>query len=174
MKTKEELGRDIFGITMKIHEEFPELSKYISEIPKNDSGIEPSKMNLENFKEYYNSLAELLSEYSKTHLTVDEKVNARSSGNDGYLSYPPSEDIYNEGIEEGDLDPENPSKTKTPNEPAGTPNEKDFKADKSGDDLDVPGSELDDDQERLGSEDEENNYYSLGADNHNDLEEDKG
>ena len=38
--------------------------------------------------------------------------------------------------------------------------------------LDVPGSELDDEQEDIGSEDEENNYYSLGGDNHNDLEED--
>jgi hypothetical protein len=34
--------------------------------------------------------------------------------------------------------------------------------DLSGDDLDVPGSELDDDQEDIGSEDEENNYYSRG------------
>ena len=38
-------------------------------------------------------------------------------------------------------------------------------------DLDVPGSELDDEQELLGSEDEENNYYSLGGDNHDDLED---
>ena len=29
-------------------------------------------------------------------------------------------------------------------------------------------------QENIGTEDEENNYYSLGGDNHNDLEEDKG
>lgn len=36
----------------------------------------------------------------------------------------------------------------------------------SGDDLDVPGAELDDKQERIGSEDEENNYYSLGGDKH--------
>lgn len=34
------------------------------------------------------------------------------------------------------------------------------KVDFSGDDLDVPGSELDDYQERIGSEDEENNSYS--------------
>ncbi len=40
-------------------------------------------------------------------------------------------------------------------------------------DLDVPGSELDDDQEAIGEEDEENNYYSLGGDNHEDLEETK-
>jgi hypothetical protein len=39
--------------------------------------------------------------------------------------------------------------------------------------LDVPGSELDDADEAVGEEDEENNYYSLGGDDHNDLEEDK-
>ena len=40
------------------------------------------------------------------------------------------------------------------------------------DELDIPGSELDDDVEEIGSEDEENNYYSLGSDRHEDLEED--
>lgn len=52
--------------------------------------------------------------------------------------------------------------------PGGDNNEKDFGDDVSGGDLDVPGSELDDEQERIGSEDEENNYYSLGGDRHND------
>jgi len=36
--------------------------------------------------------------------------------------------------------------------------------DYAGTDLDVPGSEADDDNEDLGEEDEENNSYSLGAD----------
>ena len=39
-------------------------------------------------------------------------------------------------------------------------------------DLDIPGSELDDQNEEIGEEDEENNYYSLGGDRHEDLEED--
>jgi hypothetical protein len=44
----------------------------------------------------------------------------------------------------------------------------------SGDeDLDIPGAELDDLNEQIGSEDEENNYYSLGGDNHENLEEDR-
>lgn len=34
------------------------------------------------------------------------------------------------------------------------------KVDFAGEDLDVPGSELDDEQEKIGSEDEENNAYS--------------
>jgi len=43
--------------------------------------------------------------------------------------------------------------------------------DMSGDDLDVPGSELDDEEEMIGEEDEENNSYSIGGDRHDDLEE---
>ena len=43
----------------------------------------------------------------------------------------------------------------------------------AGEDLDVPGSEDDDAQEMLGSEDEENNSYSIGGDRHEDLETDK-
>jgi hypothetical protein len=37
--------------------------------------------------------------------------------------------------------------------------------------LDVPGAELDDKDEEIGEEDEENNYYSLGGEDHQDLEE---
>ncbi|TXD72116.1 hypothetical protein [Aequorivita antarctica] len=103
-----------------------------------------------------------------------EKNDTESKNYEGYPTYPPSEDIYNKEKEETELNPEDPSKSKTPNEAEGTPNEKGFKDDKSGNDLDVPGSELDDQQESVGSEDEENNYYSLGGDNHNDLDEDKG
>jgi hypothetical protein len=47
-------------------------------------------------------------------------------------------------------------------------------ASKTGEDLDIPGAELDDEDEKIGEEDEENNYYSLGGDDHNDLEEDRG
>jgi hypothetical protein len=41
-------------------------------------------------------------------------------------------------------------------------------------DLDIPGAEADDADEEIGEEDEENNYYSLGGDAHDNLEEDKG
>lgn len=45
--------------------------------------------------------------------------------------------------------------------------------DMAGEDLDVPGSELDDQSEAVGSEDEENNSYSLGGDSHEDNMEGK-
>lgn len=43
-----------------------------------------------------------------------------------------------------------------------------------GTDLDVPGSDSDDDNELIGEEDEENNFYSLGGDLHESQEENKG
>ena len=85
-----------------------------------------------------------------------------------------SEDIYIRSKEEKEIDPEDITKMKVSNDKVGTKNEKNFRDDVSGSDLDIPGSELDDEQENIGSEDEENNYYSLGGDAHNDLDEDKG
>ncbi len=94
----------------------------------------------------------------------------------GYPVYPAKDDIYNNATDEKNLNPEDLSKIKSANEmtEGEKRNEKDFRDDKSGDDLDVPGAELDDEMEDVGSEDEENNYYSLGGDNHENLEEDKG
>ncbi|PUZ26606.1 hypothetical protein GA0116948_102135 [Chitinophaga costaii] len=51
--------------------------------------------------------------------------------------------------------------------------ESDWKKDKTGRDLDIPGQELDDEAEDVGAEDEENNGYSLGGDRQDSLEEDR-
>lgn len=75
--------------------------------------------------------------------------------------YPASQDIYKKFEKEENINPEDISTIK------------EIEDDEAIRDLDIPGSELDDEQEEIGSEDEENNYYSLGGDNHNDLEEDK-
>jgi hypothetical protein len=40
-----------------------------------------------------------------------------------------------------------------------------------GSDLDVPGSDIDDGSEKIGEEDEENNYYSLGSDDNDNNSE---
>jgi len=89
-----------------------------------------------------------------------------------YPLYPDEDDIFNKAKEETELDPEDTSKIKkTDMDLSAT--EEDIEDDKSGDELDIPGSELDDEQEMTGNEDEENNYYSLGGDDHNDLDEDK-
>lgn len=91
----------------------------------------------------------------------------------GYPKHPDSEDIYSNFLKEEKINPENTSKTKEPNSD-NTSRRKSLDDLQSEKDLDVPGSELDDQQEDIGSEDEENNYYSLGGDDHLDLEENKG
>ena len=90
-----------------------------------------------------------------------------------FSEYPANEDIYNQFEKEADIDPEDTSKNKEITIIDKDPvwNEKNFNQDKSGSDLDIPGSELDDNQENIGSEDEENNFYSIGGDNHINLEE---
>lgn len=109
---------------------------------------------------------------------VSEKKEARKTdeaakkGFPGYPKYPASEDIYSRE-KETDLNPEDPTKIKT-SETYGDRNEKEFLEDLTAEDLDVPGSKADETVNNAGMEDEENNYYSLGGDNHNDLEEDKG
>ncbi len=82
-------------------------------------------------------------------------------------NYPERDDIYNKKIEDQEIDPEDITKRKKDSiKGKGLSNNESA--------LDVPGAELDDKEEKIGSEDEENNYYSLGGDEHNDLEEDNG
>lgn len=93
----------------------------------------------------------------------------------GYPLYPVNEDIYNKGEIEKNIDPEDISNSKELNEndTIKTNAQQNYNDDIAGNYSGIPGSELDDKQEEIGSEDEENNYYSLGIDNHNDLEENR-
>lgn len=84
-----------------------------------------------------------------------------------HLGYEAKDDIYNKAHNEIDIDSEKTSMKKFENV------ENELDDNDLGNGLDVPGSELDDEQEKIMAEDEENNYYSLGLDNHNELEENK-
>jgi hypothetical protein len=81
----------------------------------------------------------------------------------GYPGYPDKEDIYIQFHEESDVNPEDTTQKKDLNAFNEISREIDLN-NLPGNDLDVPGGELDDAQEEIGSEDEENNYYSLGDD----------
>ncbi len=76
----------------------------------------------------------------------------------GYPHYSAEEDIYKQ-------------EEKVPDERLGQTPDLEEEERSLDEGLDVPGAELDDDSEEIGSEDEENNYYSLGGDNHEDLEQ---
>ncbi len=111
---------------------------------------------------------------SKTKLNLAKKDDPDKNNPQGYPLYPPGEDIYGKLQKDRTINPEDPSNIKEPIDDykTGKNNEKDFDDDVTGSDLDIPGSEVDDELEIIGSEDEENNYYSLGGDDHNDLDED--
>ncbi len=101
------------------------------------------------------------------------KDNKKEKDLPGYPIYPEKEDIYKKFEEEEDINPEDTSKEKVSNSNNAL-RRKELDNVFNEEDLDVPGAELDDTQEAIGSEDEENNYYSLGGDEHDDLEEDRG
>ncbi|WP_149206373.1 hypothetical protein [Flavobacterium johnsoniae] len=88
----------------------------------------------------------------------DEKIEKNLEN----MDYPANEDIYNQEERLEDIDPQDISGERIINNDN---HEWKQNSDKIGNDLDVPGSELDDDQEEIGSEDEENNFYSQGDNN---------
>ncbi len=104
----------------------------------------------------------------KNTIKQNNKMNST-----GYPLYPINEDVYNQFLVEENIDPEDISKLKKPikKQRQGEKNEMSFKEDHSGNDLDIHGAELDDADEAIGEEDEENNYYSIGGDLHNYLDE---
>ena len=97
----------------------------------------------------------------KTKTLKEKKVDENIDNSSGYPVYPPEEDIYNMDKKEREINPEDISAKKFYPKPNNT-FDNDLGYDDSINDLDIPGTELDDDMENIGSEDEENNFYSLG------------
>jgi hypothetical protein len=96
-----------------------------------------------------NDINEDIRNNSDSNVSRTEKEDLRKAANDM-----PGDD---ENLRDAALD-------NTDND--GTPlNEGSFKKNISATDLDIPGATLDDADEAIGEEDEENNDYSMGADN---------
>ncbi len=95
----------------------------------------------------------------KTYQRLKEKQHEDLEDLPGYPEYEKEDDIYYKAKHEDEIDPEDLYKTKDSRK----------NSDSFEDDLDIPGTEFDDELEDIGTEDEENNYYSL-SDN-DDLED---
>ncbi len=67
MENQDNLNKEITKTTLKIRNEFPELIKYLDEIPVNFSFNLEDGVNKKEMKEYLNSLNNLISTYSKEH-----------------------------------------------------------------------------------------------------------
>jgi hypothetical protein len=64
MKTEIEIEEAILKITMKIKTEYPELSKYLEEMPVTIPDNKNPEINIKTLQDYYNSLESLLKKYS--------------------------------------------------------------------------------------------------------------
>ncbi|PVX47868.1 hypothetical protein C8C85_3831 [Flavobacterium sp. 103] len=67
MEAESELNNQILKVTMLIRKDYPELSKYLLEMPETIPGIENPEMNKKVLNEYLNSLKEILDKYAPNH-----------------------------------------------------------------------------------------------------------
>ena len=67
MKTESELNADILKITITIQNDFPELLKYMGEMPVTIPDNNGSGISIKALNDYYNSLDTLLKDYATNH-----------------------------------------------------------------------------------------------------------
>lgn len=65
MKNEKELNEDILKITMLIQEKYPELSKFITEMPVTVPNTESPEINNQHLLNYYDSLKTLVDKYKE-------------------------------------------------------------------------------------------------------------
>lgn len=66
MKPKYDVNRDILFMTMKIENEYPEISKNLSETPIHTTKEYSNGIDENSLKDYCNSLEELVRGFTKT------------------------------------------------------------------------------------------------------------
>ena len=67
MKTKNELNADILKITMTIKQEYPELLKYLNEMPVTIPDSAHPEIDIKTLAAYCDSLDVLVRDYSLSH-----------------------------------------------------------------------------------------------------------
>lgn len=67
MKTEAELNKNIVKMTMTIRNEFPELMKFLSEMPVTIPNSVSPEINVKILQDYYDSLEDLLRKYAPNH-----------------------------------------------------------------------------------------------------------
>jgi len=65
MKTENEINKEIIKTTLGIQQDFPELSKYIAEMPVTIPNVSKPEITTNNLSDYNDSLNELVTKYSK-------------------------------------------------------------------------------------------------------------
>lgn len=75
MKTEKELNYDILKTTRTIAAKYPELSKYIEEMPVKMLYTRDTKIDRITLQDYYESLESFLKHYGVSHRADSIKIN---------------------------------------------------------------------------------------------------
>jgi len=70
MTDEHDLNDKILKITMTIKAKYPELSKYIEEMPETVPDLKHPEITQKNLKSYYDSLDAMLKKYEQEHPKV--------------------------------------------------------------------------------------------------------
>lgn len=71
-KIKKELNSKIMEITMKIKDNYPELSKYLEEMPVTIPAKKDPEITLNQLKVYYESLNSMVNKYKLEYPKIEE------------------------------------------------------------------------------------------------------
>lgn len=74
MKTEKELNENISKITMTIREEFPELIKFLNEMPETIPDVKHPEITIKILQDYFNSLENLLLKYAPNHIIMGKTL----------------------------------------------------------------------------------------------------
>jgi hypothetical protein len=74
-ETEKELNAKILTVTMTIKDKYPELSKYLEEVPETIPDETNPDITLKNLKTYYDSLNSILNNYILEHPIKNIKRN---------------------------------------------------------------------------------------------------
>ena len=74
MLTEKEMTEAISKLTLEIREKYPEMSKYIGEMPITNPDKEHPDINAKVLTDYYNDLLAIMKRYSTEHGHADADV----------------------------------------------------------------------------------------------------
>lgn len=79
MLTEKEMTEAISRLTLEIREKYPEMSKYIGEMPVTNPDMEHPEINAKILTDYYNDLLSIMQRYAADHdrATADLKEKVK-------------------------------------------------------------------------------------------------
>lgn len=77
MLTEKEMTEAISRLTLEIREKYPEMSKYIGEMPVTNPDKEHPEINAKILTDYYNNLLDIMKRYAADHDKADADLKEK-------------------------------------------------------------------------------------------------